>query len=97
MEQTCACSESSFGRLKTTSDTHPCYSFRLYARAALAWTKKKRSLRNDKLKASRALETEEQRKGRLRIRCENDKIENHEKQRLVTLKRLKQGDDNELE
>ena len=55
---------------------HPCYSFLLYgyARAALAWTKKKpkkkRSLRNDKLKAKRASETEEQRKERLRIRLE---------------------------
>ena len=38
----------------------------------------------------------EQRKERLRIRPENKKIENHEKQRLVTLKRLKRGDDNEL-
>ena len=32
----------------------------------------------------------------LRIRPENEKIENHEKQRLATLKRLKRGDDNEL-
>ena len=77
--------------------TDLCYSFRLYARAALAWVKKNHSLRNVKLKASRASETEEQRKGRLRIRCENDKIENHEKQRLATLKRLKRGDNNELE
>ena len=38
-----------------------------HARAALAWTKKKRSLRNEKLKANRASETEEQRKERLRI------------------------------
>ena len=37
-----------------------------------------------------------QRKERLRTRCENKKIENHEKQRLATLKRLKRGDDNEL-
>ena len=44
-----------------------------------------------------ASETEEQRKERLRIRCENEKIKNHEKQRLATLKRLKRGDDNELE
>ena len=33
----------------------------------------------------------------LRIRHENEKIENHEKLRLATLKRLKRGDDNELE
>ena len=59
--------------------------------------KKKHSLRNGKLKASRASETEEQRKERLRIRRENEKIENHKKQHLATLKKLKRGDDNELE
>ena len=32
---------------------HPCYWFRLCARAALPWMKKKRSLRNGKLKANR--------------------------------------------
>ena len=51
-------------------------------------TKKKHLLRNEKLKANRATETEDQRKERLRIRRENEKIENHEKQRLATLKRL---------
>ena len=55
-------------------------------------TKKKRSFRNEKLKANRASETEEQRKEKLRIRRENGKIENHEKQRLATLKRLKRGE-----
>ena len=81
--------QSQFGAVKTDLQ-HPCYySFRLYARAALAWTKKKRSLRNEKLKANRASETEEQRKERLRIRHENKKTENHEKQRLATLKILK--------
>ena len=35
--------------------------------------KKKRSLRNEKLKAKRASETEEQRKERLRIRLEKDR------------------------
>ena len=44
----------------------------------------------------RNLETEEQIKQRLRIRRENRKIENHEKQRLATLKRLKRGDYNAL-
>ena len=34
---------------------------------------KKRSLRNEKLKAKRASETEEQRKERLRIRLEKDR------------------------
>ena len=62
---------------------------------------KKRSLRNEKLKANRTSETEEQRKERLRIRCEKDRArrrtkgkkrlpdtDDYEKQRLATLKRL---------
>ena len=55
-------------------------------------TKKKHSLINEKLKVNRASETEEQRKERLRIGPENEKIENHEKQRLSTLKRLKRDE-----
>ena len=55
-------------------------------------TKKKHSLRNEKLRVNRASESEEQRKERLRIRPENEKIENHEKQRLSTLKKLKRGE-----
>ena len=43
-------------------------------------TKKKRSLRNEKLKSNRASKTEEQRKERLRIR------------HLAILKRLKRGE-----
>ena len=39
----------------------------------LAWTKKKRSLRNEKLKANRASDTEEQRKERLRIEDKTQK------------------------
>ena len=78
------------------------------------WTEKKCSLKNGKLKANRASETEERRKERLRIRREKDKArrttkklqeekkslsetEDHEKLRLATLKRLKRGDENELE
>ena len=38
-----------------------------------AWIKKKYSLRNEKLEANRASETEEQIKERLRIRRENEK------------------------
>ena len=90
MDQTRACPKSSFWLLNRPVTPV------LFARAALAWTKKKCSLRNEKLKADRASETEEQIKERLRIRRENEKVENHEKQRLATLKRLKQGDDNEL-
>ena len=51
-------------------------------------TKKKRSLRNEKLRANRASETEERGKERLRIRHENEKIKNHEKQRLATIQKI---------
>ena len=57
--------------------------------SSFSMTEKKHSLRNEKLKANRASETEEQRKEKLRI---EEKIENHEKQRLATLKRLKRGE-----
>ena len=60
------------------------------------------SLRNEKLKANRTSETEEQRKERLRIRREKDRArrrkkkspgtEDYEKQRLATLTRLKRGE-----
>ena len=69
----------SFGQLKLTGDTHIIH-FAYTLRAALAWTKKKRSLRIEKLKANRLSETEEQGKEWLRIRCENKKTENHKKQ-----------------
>ena len=49
-------------------------------------TKKKRSLRNEKLRVNRASKTEEQRKERLRI---EDKTQ---KTTLSTLKRLKRGE-----
>ena len=65
---------------------------------------KMRSLRNEKLKANRTSDTEEQRKERLRIRHEKDRArrrtkgkkrspdaDDYEKQRLATLKRLKRG------
>ena len=67
----------SLGRLKQTCDTRVIH-YNYYARAALTWTKKKRSLRNEKLKANRATVIEEQRKEMLRIRLENKKTENHE-------------------
>ena len=57
----------SLGRLKLTCDT------RVIHFEALAWMKKKRSLRNEKLKANRASETEEPRKEMLRITHENDR------------------------
>ena len=75
--------------------TPVCYSFRLRARAALAWTKKKRSLRNGKLKANRAsLKTEERKAEDMTRKQENRKPQ---EKCLATLKRLKRGDDNELE
>ena len=49
------------GRLKQTCDTRVVH-YNYYARAALALTKKKRSLRNEKIKANRASVIEEQRK-----------------------------------
>ena len=67
----------SLGRLKQTCDTRVIH-YNYYARAALAWTIKKRSLRNEKLKANRASVIEEQRKEMLRIRLKNKKTENHE-------------------
>ena len=72
------------------------YSFRLYTRTALAWTKKKpikRSLRNEKLKPNRASETEEQMKERLRIRCEKDRAgrrnKNYKRKRIIRNKTTK--------
>ena len=53
--------------------------------------------RNVHLKVRNLSETEEQMKERLRIRRENKKTENHEKQRQATIKRLKRSDYNELE
>ena len=66
---------------------------------------KKRSLRNEKLKADRTSETEEQRKESLRIRRQKDRArrrtkgkkrssdtDDYEKQHLATLKRLKRGE-----
>ena len=65
---------------------------------------KKRSLRNEKLKADRTSETEEQRKESQTIRSQKDRARrrtkgkkrspdtnDYEKQRLATLKRLKRG------
>ena len=71
MNQTRACSKSVLGGKIRRSDTY--YSFRLYARADLAWTEEKRSFRNEKLKANRASQTEEQRIERLRIRREKER------------------------
>ena len=66
---------------------------------------KKRSLRNEKLKADRTSETEEQRKKSQTIRSQKDRArrrtkgkkrspdtDDYEKQRLATLKRLKRGE-----
>ena len=75
-----ALAQSQFWAVKTDQVT-PVLFIRLYAGAALAWTKKKRSLRN------------ENRRGKEKV----SETEDHEKQRLATLKRFKRGDDNELE
>ena len=50
--------QSKFGAVKTDL-WHPRYSFRLCSRTALACTKKKRSLRNGKLKVNISSETED--------------------------------------
>ena len=71
MGKTRECSKSILGG-KIRPVTHPYYSFRLYARAALAWTEEKCSLRNEKHKANRASLTEEQRKVRMKIRREKE-------------------------
>ena len=73
----------SLGWLKPTCDSHV-----IHLDCTLAWTKKKSSLRNEKLKANRASETEELRKVRLRIRRENKKTENHKKQRLTNSQKI---------
>ena len=78
--QTRACSNSVFGRLKLTCDTRVIH-FDYTLEAALAWTKKKRSIRNEKLKANRVSETEEQRKERMRIRRENDRARRRTKKK----------------
>ena len=83
----------------------PCYSLPIRKSFSIdeKEVEKKRSLRNEKLKADRTSETEEKRKESLRIRREKDRArrrtkgkkrspdtDDYEKQRLATLKRLKQ-------
>ena len=71
---------------------------------------KKTFTSNEKLRANRASETERQRRiGREKDRARritqklqeekkrSSETEDHEKQRLATLKRMKRGDENELE
>ena len=58
-------------------------------------TKKKRSLRNEKLKANRASETEEQRKEILRIRHENDRARRITKKTQEGNKRSSETEDHE--
>ena len=75
----------------------PVLFIQLYARAALACTKKKSekkcSLRNEKVKANRASETEEQRKERLRIRREKDRARRRTKKLQEEKKRLSETKD----
>ena len=82
----------SFGQLKPTSDTR---AFRLYARAVLAGTEKKRSLKNGKLEANRASETEERTKERLRIGCKKDKARRITKKSQEEKKMLSEIEDHE--
>ena len=73
----------SSGWLKPTCDTRIIHFYYMLEQ----WTgkNKKRSLRNEKLKANRASETEEQRKERLRIR--HEKIEHEREQKNYKRKR----------
>ena len=73
----------------------PYYSFRLYTRAALAWTKKKRSLRNGKLKGNRTSKTEEHSKERLRIGCKKDRTRRITKKLQEEKKRSSGTEDHE--
>ena len=57
--------------------------------------KKTLSLRNEKLKANRASETEEQSKVRLTIRCENIEQEGEPKNYNRKIKRLSETEDHE--
>ena len=82
MTQTCACSKASFGRLKPTYDTHAIHFD--YKPEQLLHGRKKVHFRNEKLQ-----ETKNLMKERLRIKDENEKRENHEKQRQSTFKILK--------
>ena len=85
--------QSHFWAVKTDL-WHPCYWFRLRARAALAWRKRNVHLemRNLKQTELQRLKNRGKKGWGLRIRRENEKIENHEKQRLATLKILKRGE-----
>ena len=83
----------SFGWLKPTCDTRVIHFD--YAGAALAWTKKKCSRRNENLKANRASETEEQKKERLRIRREKDRARKRTKKTQEGKKRSSETEDHE--
>ena len=65
------------GRLKSTCDTRTIHFYYKLSSFSLVRKKngknKQRSLRNEKLKVNRASMTEEQRRERLRIRCEKDR------------------------
>ena len=63
----------------------PAVVYQINCIGRITWTQQAHA-QSQKLKANRASETEEQSKERLRIKRENKKIVNHEKQRLATLK-----------
>ena len=95
MTQICSMPKVGFGRIKPTCDTRIIHFDKLYARAALAWMKKKLSLRNEKLKANRASETEEQRKEGLRIRFEKDRARRRTKKLQVEKNRSSETEDHQ--
>ena len=86
--------KSQFWAVKTDLQ-HPHHSYLLYTRAALAWTENKSSLRNEKLKANRDSETEEQIKERLRIRRDKDRARRRTKKLQEEKKRSSETEDYE--
>ena len=57
--------------------------------------KNKSTIRNEKLKANRSSETKEQRKERLRIRCEKYRARRRTKKLQEEMKRSSEKEDNE--
>ena len=83
----------SLGWLKQTCDT---LSIHLdYFSMDEKRSRKKRSIRNEKLKANRASETEEQRKERLKIRCKKDRARRRTKKVQEEKKKSSETEDHQ--
>ena len=75
--------------------TDQCYSFILYGRAALAWSKEKPGKNNNIHLEMRNLKQKEQKKNYKRKKKRSSVTEDKKSQRQATLKTLKRGDENE--